>query len=289
MARRVINYFSTLGARLRATANGPVLTLVAGAFATGAVSAMIFTGGLSEPAKSAPVGQTALTAPQDCEQQTWPYRDQHCRDADQRKLRAVRIVSTDRTQPERVVMAVAPQTNASQPAQTLSVADPYDNTKPDVVALASPNPPLPFVRQPEPGQSQQQSAALDKRASVPVAQPDPLLTRAASSVLPSQGMPSGTAQPAYRLATESLGVQPNKRARAAKRPEFYGERPAPTLGYSGSGMMPVRTYVFPNGSKVTVHHPLKPRKDPSIEADGVVSYAPMHAVGMMREGGQFEE
>jgi hypothetical protein len=113
-----MNDFSGPAAGLRKAINGPVLASVGVAFAAGLASAMLLSGP-DASSTPAPVATTA-SADTNCSDQTWPYRDQKCRDAEaaERKLRDVRIVSTDKTQPARIVKSAVSE-GASQ-SQTAS-------------------------------------------------------------------------------------------------------------------------------------------------------------------------
>ena len=111
-----MNSFSDPFVNLRRSVNGPVLASVTVAFAACLASALLLTGPETNPAQTGAVAATDET----CLSQTWPYREQKCRDAEtaERKLRDVRIVSSDTSQPSRVVKSAVAEDAPAKATET---------------------------------------------------------------------------------------------------------------------------------------------------------------------------
>ncbi len=268
MALNMNSFSDSFAARAR-NVNGTVSASVGVAFCAGIVSALLFAGPNGTPS---PMTAAAPSLAETCVTQTWPHRDQKCRDAEaaERKLRDVRIVSTDKSQPPRVVKSAVADEAPAKAAPPLS-PEPVANGHPQYAAtwlmgvermpshatltppiaslsLASANLPLPAVT-PEQAQASQPAQAAAPVETVAVAQVEPVAT----AMAPQQ-----------------------KRSRTA------GTRAAAP---KNSRMMTlVRTYEFADGRQVTIRRQIRSGEDrPGLEADGVLSEASSRNARLIRD------
>lgn len=278
--------------------NGPVAAAVGAAFATGLLSAFLLTG----PDAASTPGVQAAATPETCLTQAWPYRDQACRDSEraERKMREVRIVSTDKSQPSRIVQsavsepAVQRKTETAHTAAAATAPAPaakreyaaswlmgverlpdFATRTPPVISLSAASAALPVTGTP----ASTQTADIQTAPEAPAAAiPEPARKTASAPSAPAPA--EDKLEQAAAEVAAMPPAQPAKRVRTARKPEPRELNAEP----SGAARTLIRTYEFADGRTVTVRHRLRAGEDrPDIEGDGVLSYASSRNVQVMRD------